>query len=69
LSLDEIEEIRKRLVDGASIYINSDVFNKAEEAYSAVKSNRGPKVIQSLANISYPIMVIILITMLAMVFI
>jgi len=69
LSLEEIEEIRVKIIDGASIDIKSDVFNKAEEAYSAVKSNRGPKVMQYFANISLPITAVILLTILTIIFI
>ena len=69
LSLDEIEIIREKIIDGRAIHINSDVFKRAEEAYSAVKSNNGPKVIQYFANVSFPIITVVLITILAIVFI
>jgi len=69
LSLEEIEEIREKIIDGALINITPNVFNRAEEAYRAVKSNSGPKVMQYFANISLPITTVILITILAIIFI
>mgnify|MGYP000689224382 CR=1 FL=1 len=69
LSIEEIEEIRKKIADGASINIKSEVFNRAEEAYSAVKLNRGPKVIQYFSTISFPIIAVVLLTILATIFI
>lgn len=69
LSLEEIEAIRKNIVEGFSIDIKSEIFNRAEEAYSAVRSNSGPKVMQYFANISFPITAVILITILAIIFI
>ncbi|MFT6122280.1 MAG: hypothetical protein ACJAWS_000862 [Oleiphilaceae bacterium] len=69
LSLEDIEEIRILIVDGASINIPPEVFNRAEEAYSAVRSNSGPQVMQYFANISLPITAIVLVTILAIIFI
>jgi len=69
LSLEEIEDIRKKLIDGDSIDIKSEVFNRAEEAYGAVRSNSGPKVMQYFANISLPITAVVLLTILAIIFI
>lgn len=69
LCIEEIEEIRKKIVDGSSIKINSEVFNSAEEAYSAVKSNSGPKAIQSLSDKSVPITAVAFLIVLALIFI
>jgi hypothetical protein len=69
LSLEEIEEIRDEIIDGASIDIKSEIFNRAEEAYRAVMSNSGPMVMQYFANISFPIISVVLITILAIIFI
>ena len=65
LSLDEVEGLRKKIIEGSSIDISTDVFTKAEEAYSAVKSNSDLKVMQYFSTISLPIMGIILLTILA----
>ena len=69
LCLEEIEEIRNKIMDGSSINIRNDIFNKAEEAYNAVKSNNGPKAIQYFSNISLPIIAVIVLTMIATLFI
>lgn len=69
LSLDEIEAIRIKIMDGTSIHISPDVFNRAEEAYGAVRSNNGPKVIQYFSTMSFPIVIVVIITMLAIVMI
>ena len=69
LSVDEIEEIREKIIDGFPLEIRPDIFRVAEEAYSAVELNRGPKVIQRFANISLPITAIVLILIFALVFI
>jgi len=69
LSLDEIEEIRNKIADGFSIAVKPETFNRAEEAYSALGSNSGPKVMQYFANISLPITSVVLITILAIIFI
>jgi hypothetical protein len=69
LCLEEIEEMREKIVNGDSIDIKIDVFNKAEEAYNAVKSNNGPKAIQYFSNISLPIIAVVVLTMLATIFI
>jgi hypothetical protein len=68
LSLEEVEDIRAKIIDGASIVIEPTVFRAAEEAYSAAKTNGGPKLIQGLANISVPIMTVVLLLILTMLF-
>ena len=60
LSIEDIEVIRTKIIEGSSIVIEPKVFKAAEEAYSAVKSNSGPKLIQSLASISAPIFAVFL---------
>tara|TARA_R110002167_G_scaffold305989_5_gene510366 strand:+ start:390 stop:527 length:138 start_codon:yes stop_codon:yes gene_type:complete len=45
LSLEEVEEMQHKIVEGAAIEISPEVFRRAEEAYSAVKLNDGPKLI------------------------
>jgi hypothetical protein len=69
LSLEEIEGIREKIVDGSSINISSEIFKRAEEAYSAVRSNNGPKAMQYFSNISLPIILVVLITILAIILI
>ncbi len=69
LVIEEIEEIQKQIVEGTSIDIKADVFNRAEEAYSAVKLNDGPKLIQSFSAISFPVIAMIVLAMLATLFI
>lgn len=69
LSIEEIEEIQKRIVEGALIEISPDVFHRAEEAYSAVELNNGPKLIQRFSKISSPMIAIIILTMLAFLFV
>jgi hypothetical protein len=69
LSLEEVEVIREKIVDGVVININSDVFKRAEEAYSAVRSTSGPKAMQYFATISFPVIAVVLITVLAIAFI
>lgn len=67
--MEEIEEIRHKIMAGSPIEIKSDVFNRAEEAYSAVKSNDGPKVMQYFARISLPITAVVFLTILTLIFI
>lgn len=69
LSLEEIELIREKIIANTPITISSTIFSRAEEAYSAVKSNSGPKAMQYFANISFPIIVVVFITILAIVLI
>jgi len=44
------------------LWVNKEpeVFKAAEEAYSAVKLNNGPKLIQSIVSVSAPILAVIL---------
>lgn len=65
LSLEEIERIQRKILEGAVIQISPDIFQRAEEAYSAVELNKGPKLIQSFSKISSPMIAIIILTMLA----
>jgi len=60
LSFDDVEVIRTKIIEGASIVIAPEVFKAAEEAYSTVKSSDGPKLIQSLASISAPVLTVVL---------
>jgi len=60
LSIEDLENIRTKILEGSSIVIEPEVFKAAEEAFSAVKSNSGPKLIQSLASISAPILAVVL---------
>lgn len=69
LSLEDIEEIQKKIEEGAAIEISSEVFNRAEEAYSAVQLNEGPKLIQSFSKISSPMIAIIILTIMAFLFV
>lgn len=70
LSIEEIEDLREKIINGSSININTGVFKSAEEAYSAVKSNNGPKAIQYFSTISLPIIAaVVVISMLASLFI
>lgn len=69
LSLEEIDEIKTEIEEGALIEISPDVFQRAEEAYSAVQLNEGPKLIQSFSKISSPMIAIIILTMLAFLFV
>ena len=68
LSIEEIEKIRERIIEGSAINIELNVFKAAEEAYSAVKSKRGPKLIQSFAKIPLPIIAAVLIITFASMF-
>ncbi len=68
LSREEIEAIRINIIEGSPIELKADILNRAEEAFSAVKSNNGPKLIQSFSTISFPIIAIIVLTMLATLF-
>jgi len=61
--------MQKKIVNGSPIEIEDDVFNRAEEAYSAARSNDGPKVIQYFSTISLPIIAIVVLTFLATLFI
>lgn len=69
LSLEEVEDIQANIKAGKPILITTEVFKKAEEAYSAVKLNSGPKAIQYFSRISFPITAIIFLVILAMIFI
>jgi len=69
LTLDDVERIRTTIIEGSSIVIEPQVFRTAEEAYSAVKSNGGPKFIQSLSGVSAPILVVVLVFFLVTMFI
>ena len=60
LTLEDVESIRTKIIDGTSIVIDPQVFKTAEEAFSAVKSKSGPKFIQGLARISAPILTLVL---------
>lgn len=66
LCLDEIEEIRANIIRGEPITIGPEILNSAEEAYSAVKTDRGPSFIQNIANRSSSIFAILLLLMLAL---
>jgi len=68
LSIEDVEVIRTKIIEGSSIVIEPEVFKAAEEAYSAVKSNSGPKLIQRLASISAPILVVVLLSFLVTMF-
>jgi hypothetical protein len=65
LSLEEIENIQSSIVNGVSIEISPDIFDRAEEAFAAVELNNGPKLIQRFSKISSPLIAIIILTMLA----
>lgn len=65
LSLDELDNLQQKIIAGDTIEISTEVFNRAEEAYSAVELNKGPKLIQHFSKISSPMIAIIILTMLA----
>ena len=69
LSLEEVEAIREKIQSGEPVKIKSDIFQRAEEAYSAVELNSGPKAIQYLSNISLPIISIIALVIFSLIFI
>jgi len=69
LSLEDIEAQQQQILNGASIDIKKEVFTVAEEAYSAVSSNTGPRAIQYFSSISIPIILVIVLTMLAAIYI
>lgn len=64
LSVEELEELQEKIREGASISIPRDVFAIADEAYSAVQSNSGPRAIQYFSSISFPVISIIVLAML-----
>lgn len=66
---EEIEAIREKIQAGEAVKISPDVFNRAEEAYSAVELNTGPKAIQYFSNISLPIISIVALIIFTMMFI
>lgn len=68
LSLEEIEDIRARIIAGSHITISSETFSRAEEAFSAIQINNGPKVIQYFSTISVPIISIIVLTFIVTLF-
>ena len=69
LSLNEVEAIREKIQAGEPLKISTDVFKRAEEAYSAVELNSGPKAIQYFSNISLPIIFIVALIIFTMMFI
>lgn len=69
MSLEEIEDVQASILKGASINISTEVFAIAEEAYSAARSNSGPGAIQYFSSISIPIILVIVLTMLAAIYI
>lgn len=69
ISLEELESKQQSILKGEPISINREVFVVAEEAYSAVSSNSGPRAIQYFSTISIPIILVIVLTMLAAIYI
>jgi len=68
LSIEDLEEIRTKIMEGVLFSIEPAVFKAAEEAFSAVKLTTGPKLLQGLSNRSTPILVIVLITFFVTIF-
>ena len=69
ISLEELECMQQSILKGEPINISREVFAVAEEAYSAVSSNTGPRAIQYFSTISIPIILVIVLTMLAAIYI
>lgn len=69
LSLEELEEVREKIITGAPIELKAEVYRNAEEAFSAVKVTEGPKLIQYFSGISVPVTALILLAFLAAIFI
>ena len=67
--IHSIIAIREKIQSGEPVKIKSDIFQRAEEAYSAVELNSGPKAIQYLSNISLPIISIIALVIFSLIFI
>ncbi len=62
---DELEQFRQSVINGSPIKINPGTFREAEEAYSAVKSMRGPQALKHFSKISHPVMVVTLFVFIA----
>jgi len=69
MSLEELEAMQQSILKGDAININREVFAVAEEAFSAVSSNNGPRAIQYFSRISVPIIIVIVLAMLAVMYI
>ena len=69
LSLEDVETIRENIKTGGSLQVSEETFRRAEEAFSAVELNSGPKVIQYFSKITFPLTSVIVLTILAMIFI
>ncbi|PCJ36749.1 MAG: hypothetical protein COA75_05690 [Cellvibrionales bacterium] len=59
LSIGEIEALCEEIMKGNKMEVSPQVFEQAEEAYSAVRSLESPQLIHKLAKISSPIQMII----------
>lgn len=68
LSLDELELIREKIISGLPINLDAEVFSRAEEAFSAVQTTEGPKLIQYFSRITVPVTALILLAFLAAIF-
>jgi hypothetical protein len=68
LSLDELEVIREKIISGLPIELDAEVFSRAEEAFNAVQTTEGPKLIQYFSKITVPVTAMILLAFLATIF-
>jgi len=58
LSIGEIEALCEDIMKGNKIQVSPQVFEQAEEAYSAVRSLESPQLINKFSEISSPILMI-----------
>jgi len=59
LSIGEIEALCEDIRKGNKIAVSPQVFDQAEEAYSAVRSMESPQLMHKLAKISSPVRLVI----------
>lgn len=69
ISHEELVSMQEGIVKGEPIQINRELFTVAEEAYGAVRSNKGPRAIQYFSRISAPVILVIVLAMLAAIYI
>ena len=67
LSMDEIEEHRESIINGAVIKLKQQTFIEAEEAYNAVGTLDSPQALKYFERISHPVMLIMFLLFLALV--
>jgi hypothetical protein len=68
VSLEELEVFRDEIKTGLAIDIDAELFQRAEEAFSAVNTADGPKLIQPFAKISVPVITFILVAFVVAIF-